>query len=302
VSVVPPRTGFFPPEVFEDLRRVGRLLRPRRHAMSDGTVTRGGLGWLWLLLLLYPFTDYLFTALQQAGVPDLMAAAAFVVLDAGVIVAVLLSRGDPAGARFFGALVLVLDIVYASTDLLRDATVIEQLIYDVVYTVVLAWVLAHVFRDEPIGRLLTAPIVVGAFVGYLAFTIPQFIGTTELEKLLNSPDGVTYYNAAASVIPVFLIALSLEGGWLAHVEGESAVAHSLRHALRLVVILVLAIAQAAAIAAMLSGGGSPLAYQITVEAMAVGFTAIFIMLVLEERASTDDVPQSHMSSSSRSSS
>ena len=49
------------------------------------------------------------------------------------------------------------------------------------------------------------------------------------------------------------------------------------------VILVLAIAQAAAIAAMLSGGGSPLAYQITVEAMAVGFTAIFITLALEER-------------------
>ena len=85
------------------------------------------------------------------------------------------------------------------------------------------------------------------------------------------------------MIPVFLIALSLEGGWLADVEGESPVAHSLRHTLRLVVILVLAIAQAAAIAAMLSGGGSPLAYQITVEAMAVGFTAIFIMLLLEER-------------------
>jgi hypothetical protein len=279
VAVVPRRTGFFPPEVFEDLRRAGRLLVPRRRAVGD----RRGLVWLWLLLLLYPFTDYLFTALQQAGVPDLLAAGAFVLLDAGIIVAVLLSRGDPAGARFFGALVLVLDVVYAATDLLRDATVIEQLAYDVLYTVVLAWVLAHVFRDEPVGRLLTAPIVVGAFVGYLAFTIPAFVGATELDKLLDSPDGVTYYNAAASVIPVFLIALSLEGGWLADVEGESPVAHSLRHALRLVVILVLAIAQAAAIAAMLSGGGSPLAYQITVEAMAVGFTAIFIMLLLEER-------------------
>jgi hypothetical protein len=50
-----------------------------------------------------------------------------------------------------------------------------------------------------------------------------------------------------------------------------------------VTILVLAIAQAAAIGAMLAGGGSELAYQITVEAMAVGFTAIFIMLVLEDR-------------------
>ena len=48
-------------------------------------------------------------------------------------------------------------------------------------------------------------------------------------------------------------------------------------------ILVLAIAQAAAIGAMLSGGGSELAYQITVQAMAVGFTAIFIMLLVEER-------------------
>jgi hypothetical protein len=283
MAVVPRRTGFFPPEVFEDVRRVGRLVVPRRHTVADGSVERRGLVWLWLLLLLYPFTDYLFTALQQEGVPDRIAAGAFVVLDAGIIVAVLLSRGDRAGARFFGALVLVLDVVYAATDLLRDATVIEELVYDVLYTVVLAWILAHIFRDEPVGRLLTAPIVTGAFVGYLAFTIPRFVGSTELEDLLNSPDGVTYYNAAASVIPVFLIALSLEGGWLAHVEGESPVAHSLRHALRLVVILVLAIAQAAAIAAMLSGGGSPLAYQITVEAMAVGFTAIFIMLLLEER-------------------
>jgi hypothetical protein len=283
MAVVPRRTGFFPPEVFEDVRRVGRLVVPRRRTVADGSVERRGLVWLWLLLLLYPFTDYLFTALQQEGVPDRIAAGAFVVLDAGIIVAVLLSRGDRAGARFFGALVLVLDVVYAATDLLRDATVIEELVYDVLYTVVLAWILAHIFRDEPVGRLLTAPIVTGAFVGYLAFTIPRFVGSTELEDLLNSPDGVTYYNAAASVIPVFLIALSLEGGWLAHVEGESPVAHSLRHALRLVVILVLAIAQAAAIAAMLSGGGSPLAYQITVEAMAVGFTAIFIMLLLEER-------------------
>jgi hypothetical protein len=174
-------------------------------------------------------------------------------------------------------------VVYAATELLREATVIEELVFDVLYTIVLAWVLAHIFRDEPIGRLLTAPIVVGAFIGYLAFTIPRFVGDNELEDLLNSPDGVTYYNAAASVIPVFLIALSLEGGWLAHVEGESPLAHSLRHALRLVVILVLAIAQAAAIGAMLSGGGSPLAYQITVEAMAVGFTAIFIMLLVDER-------------------
>src|SRR4051794_21432635 len=302
MGLVPRRTGLFPPEVFEDLRRVGRLVLPRRRTISDGSARRRGLGWLWLLLLLYPFTDYLFTALQQAGVSNLVAAGAFVLLDAGIIVTVLLSRGDPAGARFFGALVVILDIVYASTDLLRDATVIEQLVYDVLYTIVLAWVLAHVFRDEPIGRLLTAPIVVGAFVGYLAFTIPEFIGATALEKLLNSSNGVTYYNAAASVIPVFLIALSLEGGWVADVQGESPVAHSLRHSLRLVVILVLAIAQAAAIAAMLSGGGSPLAYQITVEAMAVGFTAIFIMLVLAQRASPDQVPQPHKSSSSNSNS
>jgi hypothetical protein len=283
VAVVPRRTGFFPPEVFEDVRRVGRFLVPRRPTTSDGSAERRGLLWLWLLLLLYPFTDYLFTALQQQGVPDVIAACAFVVLDAGIIVAVLLSRGDPAGARFFGALFVVMDGVYAATELLRDATVSEELVFDVLYTVVLAWVLAHIFRDEPIGRLLTAPIVVGAFIGYLAFTIPKLVGGTELEDLLNSPDGVTYYNAAASVIPVFLIALSLEGGWLAHVEGESPLAHSLRHALRLVVILVLAIAQAAAIGAMLSGGGSPLAYQLTVEAMAVGFTAIFIMLLVEER-------------------
>jgi hypothetical protein len=283
VAVGPRRTGFFPPEVLEDVRRVGRFLDPRRPATSDGSVERRGLLWLWLLLLLYPFTDYLFTALVQESVVDLLAAGAFVVLDAGIIVAVLLSRGDPAGARFFGALVMLLDVVYAATELLRDATVIEELVFDVLYTIVLAWVLAHIFRDEPIGRLLTAPIVVGAFIGYLAFTIPRFVGDNELEDLLNSPDGVTYYNAAASVIPVFLIALSLEGGWLAHVEGESPLAHSLRHALRLVVILVLAIAQAAAIGAMLSGGGSPLAYQITVEAMAVGFTAIFIMLLVDER-------------------
>ena len=278
---VAPRSGFFPPEVFEDVRRVGRLLVGRRRA--NGYVEQRGLASLWLLLLIYPFTDYLFTALQQEGVGDLVAAGAFVVLDAGIIVAVLLSRGDPAGARFFGAVVLVLDVVYAATGLLREPPVVLELAYDVVYTVLLAWVLAHIFRDEPIGRLLTAPIVVGAFVGYLAFTIPEIVGSAELDDLLNSPDGVTYYNAAASVIPVFLIALSLEGGWLAHVEGESPIAHSLRHALRLVVILVLAIAQAAAIAAMLSGGGSPLAYQITVEAMAVGFTAIFITLALEER-------------------
>jgi hypothetical protein len=278
---VAPRSGFFPPEVFEDVRRVGRLLVGRRRA--NGDVEQRGLASLWLLLLIYPFTDYLFTALQQEGVGDLVAAGAFVVLDAGIIVAVLLSRGDPAGARFFGAVVLVLDVVYAATGLLREPPVVLELAYDVVYTVLLAWVLAHIFRDEPIGRLLTAPIVVGAFVGYLAFTIPEIVGSAELDDLLNSPDGVTYYNAAASVIPVFLIALSLEGGWLAHVEGESPIAHSLRHALRLVVILVLAIAQAAAIAAMLSGGGSPLAYQITVEAMAVGFTAIFITLALEER-------------------
>lgn len=280
MAVAPRQSGFFPPEVFEDVRRVGRLLTRRR---AEGVEERGHV-WLWVLLLLYPFTDYLFTALQDEGVPDVIAAGAFVVLDAGIIVAVMLSRGDRAGARFFGSVALVLDIIYAATELLREPTVVEELVYDILYTILLAWVLAHIFRDEPIGRLLTAPIVVGAFVGYLAFTVPEFVGGAELEDLLHSPDGVTYYNAAASVIPVFLIALSLDGGWLAHVEGESETAHSLRHALRLVVILVLAIAQAAAIAAMLSGGGSPLAYQITVQAMAVGFTAIFIMLVLDERS------------------
>ena len=281
MAVIPRLTGFFPPEILADVRGVGRRLVPRRRPISDGSIGRGGFVWLWLLLLLYPFTDYLFTALDQEGVPNLIAAGSFVVLDTGLIVAVLLSRDDAAGARFFGALVLVLDLSYAATQLLRDGTVIEELLYDIVYTVVLAWVLAHIFRQEPVGRLLTAPIVVGAFAGYLAFTIPSFVSGTELEDLLNSPNGVTYYNAAASVIPVFLIALSLEGGWLTNVEGQSAVAHSLRHGLRLVTILVLAVAQAAAIGAMLSGGGSELAYQITVEAMAVGFTAIFIMLLVE---------------------
>jgi hypothetical protein len=282
VAVTPRPTGFIPPEVLEDLRRVGRWLVPRRRRIGDGSVGRAGLLWLWLLLLLYPFSDYLFTALVDEGVPDLIAAGTFVALDAGMIVAVLLSRGDAAGARFFGALVVVLDLSYAATSLLRESTVIVELLYDIVYTIFLAWLLAHVFRTEPIGRLLTAPIVVGAFAGYLAFTIPRFISDAELADLLTSANGVTYYNAAASVIPVFLIALSLEGGWLTEVEGESPGARALRHSLRLVTILVLAVAQAAAIGAMLSGGGSVLAYQITVEAMAVGFTAIFILLLIQE--------------------
>lgn len=282
MSVIPRHTGFFPPEVIEDVRRIGRYFVPRRRNSSDGSVGRTGVLWLWLLLLLYPFSDYLFTVLDEQGVPDLVAAGAFIALDAGMIVAVLLSRGDAAGARFFGALVLVLDLTYAATALLRESTVIVELLYDIVYTILLAWVLAHVFRAEPIGRLLTAPIVAGAFVGYLAFTIPRFISDVELENLLSSANGVTYYNAAASVIPVFLIALCLEGGWLTEVEGESRGARALRHTLRLVTILVLAVAQAAAIGAMLSGGGSVLAYQITVEAMAVGFTAIFIMLLTQE--------------------
>jgi hypothetical protein len=282
VAVSPRRAGFFPPEVLEDVRRVGRWFVPRRRKTSDGSLGRGGLLWLWLLLLLYPFADYLFTALVDEGVPDLIAAGAYVALDTGMIVAVLLSRGDAAGARFFGVLILVADISYAATSLLRESTVILELFYDCAYTIFLAWVLAHIFRTEPIGRLLTAPIVAGAFIGYLAFTVPRFISDTELEDLLTSANGVTYYNAAASVIPVFLIALSLEGGWLTEVEGESPGAHALRHALRLVTIVVLAVAQAAAIGAMLSGGGSVLAYQITVEAMAVGFTAIFIMLLIEE--------------------
>ena len=282
MSVIPRHTGFFPPEVIEDVRRIGRYFVPRRRNSSDGSVGRTGVLWLWLLLLLYPFSDYLFTVLDEQGVPDLVAAGAFIALDAGMIVAVLLSRGDAVGARFFGALVLVLDLTYAATALLRESTVIVELLYDIVYTILLAWVLAHVFRAEPIGRLLTAPIVAGAFVGYLAFTIPRFISDVELENLLSSANGVTYYNAAASVIPVFLIALCLEGGWLTEVEGESRGARALRHTLRLVTILVLAVAQAAAIGAMLSGGGSVLAYQITVEAMAVGFTAIFIMLLTQE--------------------
>lgn len=283
MAVQPRRTGFFPPEIVEDVRGVGRRLVRRRRAIGGASAGRAGLVWLWLLLLVYPFTDYLFTALDEEGVPKLIAAGAFVVLDTGIIVAVLLSRGDTAGARFFGVLALVIDLSYAGTQLLREGTPVEGLLYSALYTVLLAWVLAHIFREERVGRLLTAPIVVGAFVGYLAFTIPGFISNTELKDLLSGGNGVTYYNAAASVIPVFLIALSLEGGWLTDVEGESALAHSLRHALRLVTILVLAVGQAAAIGAMLSGGGSPLAYQITVEAMAVGFAAIFIMLVIEER-------------------
>jgi hypothetical protein len=266
--------------VLADVRGVGRRLAGRKRRTADESA---GLAWLWLLLLLYPFTDYLYTGLVDAGVTTAIAAAAFIVLDVGIIVAVLLARGDAAGARFFGALTLVLDLTYSATQLTRDGSIVVELLYDLLYTVLLAWVLAHIFRREPIGRLLTAPIVVGAFVGYLAFTIPSFVSDTTLVDLLNSPDGVTYYNAAASVIPVFLIALSLEGGWLTQVEDESTVARTLHRGLRLVTILVLAIAQAAAIGAMLSGGGSELAYQITVQAMAVGFTAIFIMLLVEER-------------------
>jgi hypothetical protein len=270
----------FPPEVIEDVRHVGRALHPRR-LVGGG---RSELVWLWLLLLLYPFTDYPSTALQAAGASSVVAAAVFVVIDASFIVAVLLSRGDTAGARFFGLIVLVLDVVYAIREfVLDDVRPGEALVYDVLYTVLLFWVLAHMFRDEPVGRLLTAPIVVGAFVGYLSYTLPSFVGGSSLEQLLHNPNGVNYYNAAASVIPVFLIALSLEGGWLTDVEGDTPVARRLRHGLRLVTILVLAIAQAAAIGAMLAGGGSPLAYQITVEAIAVGFTAIFIMLLVEQQ-------------------
>jgi hypothetical protein len=281
VAVEPRRAPLFPPEILDDVRSVGRRLVPRRGRAGDAASERRGLFWVWLLLLLYPFTDYLFTVLQEEGVPDLVAAAAFIALDAGMIILVLVTRGDMAGARFFGALVLALDVTYTATNLLNDGTLVEQFIYDIVYTILLAWVLAHVFRDEPLGRVLTAPIVVGALVGYLAFTIPDAVSSQDLSEILRSDNGVTYYNAAASVIPVFLIALSLEGGWLTEVEGESETAHALRHGLRLVTIIVLAVGQAAATGAMLSGGGSPLAYQITVQAMAVGFTAIFIMLVSE---------------------
>jgi hypothetical protein len=249
-----------------------------------------GFGWLWLLLLLFPFSDYVSSALADEGVPEPLASLAFVVLDAAMIIAVLLARGDVAGARFFGLLIVALDVSYVATQILREGTVVEQLVYDVLYAVFLWWVLAHIFRSEPLGRVLTAPIVIGAFAGYLAFTLPSVIGDRELAELLDSDAGVTYYNAAASVIPVFLIALSLEGGWLTDVAGDSDVARTLRHGLRLVTILVLAIAQAAAIGAMLAGGGSVLAYQITVEAMAVGFTAIFIMLHLESRHSPGDDP------------
>jgi hypothetical protein len=273
--------GFFPPEVFADARAV--LSWRRRARQRQGGCA--GLIWLWLLLLLYPFTDYMVAPLEDWGASEAVAAAAFVILDSAFNVAVFLARRDAAGARFFGALVLVLNLSYAATQILREGTPEEQLVYDVLYTVLLVWVLAHVFRDERMGRLLTAPIVIGAFVGYLAFTIPGFISQAELEHLLNSDDGVTYYNAAASVIPVFLIALSLEGGWLSDFDDESEVARALSHQLRLVTLLVLAIAQAAAIGAMLAGGGSPLAYQITVQAMAVGFTAIFIMLQVHQARS-----------------
>ena len=275
------RARFFPPEVLGDLRWVAGRLRLR--SRSDRRDELAGLTWLWLLLLLFPFTDYLYQPLIAAGVPESIAVGAFALVDVAIIVAVLLSRGDAAGARFFGALVGVLDVSYAATQLVNDGGPSTELVYDVLYTLMLAWILAHIFRREPLGRLLTAPIVIGAFVGYLAFTIPGFISATELETLLNSDDGVTYYNAAASVIPVFLIAISLEGGWVTDVEGDSPLASALRHGLRLVTILVLAIAQAAAIGAMLSGGGSELAYQITVQAMAVGFTAIYVVLRLEAK-------------------
>jgi len=282
------RSGFFPPEVLDDIRGVARLVLLRRRGVKDVTDERRGLVWLWLLLLIYPFTDYLsYSPLTDAGVNHTLAAAAFVVLDTGVIVAALLSRGDAAGARFFGVLVGVIDITYAATQLLRDGTVAEELVFNVLYTVMLAWVLAHIFRREPIGRLLTAPIVIGGFVAYNAYTIPGLFSHTDLETLLKSADGVTYYNAAAAVIPVFLIALSFDGGWVTDVEGDSPLAHTLRHGLRLVTILILAIAQAAAISAMLGGGGSVLAYQITVEAMAIGFTAIFIMLQSQGRHEED---------------
>jgi len=272
---------FFPPEVLADLRWVaGRLrVRPRSYESDE----LAGLTWVWLLLLLFPFTDYLYEPLIAEGVAQSIAVGAFVLVDVGIIVAVLLSRGDAAGARFFGALVGVLDLSYAATHLVNDGGPYTALVYDVLYTLMLAWILAHIFRREPLGRLLMAPIVIGAFIGYLAFTIPGFISATKLDTLLNSDDGVTYYNAAASVIPVFLIAISLEGGWVTDVEGDSPLARALRHGLRLVTILVLAIAQAAAIGAMLSGGGSKIAYQITVQAMAVGFTAIYIMLRLEAK-------------------
>ena len=280
----PPRSRpFFPPEVLDDVRGVaGRLLAWRR-GVGERSDDRAGLLWLWLLLLIYPFDDYLsYSPLSDAGVDNVIAAGAFVLLDTGIIVAVLLSRRDAAGARFFGVLTALVDVSYAATQLVRDGTPAEEMAYSVVYTLLLAWVLAHIFRHEPIGRLLTAPIVIGAFVAYAAYTIPSFIDENELDRLLSSADGVTYYNAAAAVIPVFLIALSLEGGWVTDVEGESPLAHTLRHGLRLVTILILAIAQAAAISATLAGGGSVLAYQVTVEAMAVGFTAIFIMLLVDK--------------------
>jgi hypothetical protein len=286
-ALLPPEAGqgaFFPPEVLDDVRGVCRRLIPRRRSIAEDSIDETGrLVWLWLLLFLYPFTDYPYTWLVNWGVPDLIAAGAFVVLDTGIIVAVLLSRGDAAGARFFGALAGVTDLTYAATQLLRNGTVYEELLYDVLYTILLIWVLAHIFRTERVGRLLTAPIVIGAFVGYLGYTIPAFLSNTELDRLLKGPNGVTYYSAAASVIPVFLIALSLEGGWLDDAEGDSPLARSLRHGLRLVTILILAVAQAAAVGAMLSGGGSLLAYQITVEAMGVGFTAIFIMLYVQSQ-------------------
>ena len=277
--------NFFPPEVFEDVRGFGRRLLPWRRGPTPNPAG-SGLGWLWLLLLLFPFSDYVSSALADEGVPEPFASLVFVALDVAMIVGVLLARRDAAGARFFGLLILALDLSYAATQIWSEGTVVGQLVYDVLYTVFLWWVLAHIFRSEPLGRVLTAPIVIGAFAGYIAFTLPSIIGDHELVDLLNSDAGVTYYNAAASVIPVFLIALSLEGGWLTDVEGDSPVASTLRHGLRLVTILVLAIAQAAAIGAMLAGGGSVLAYQITVEAMALGFTAIFIMLHLESRHTT----------------
>jgi hypothetical protein len=172
--------------------------------------------WTGAFLLVFPQTDRLFFLLTDEGADPYLAAALFVAVDYLLIVLVFSGSADLVGARFFGVVVVVIDVAY-SLQLIGEFGGTEaayerrELIFALVFIAYIYLVLRRLFRGQADARVLAAPLLCGIAAAFLAVTVPELLSSARLFPLMNDAEDSTFYELAAEVIPALLVALMIEG-------------------------------------------------------------------------------------------
>jgi hypothetical protein len=253
------------------------------------------------LLLLFPYTDWLtdyFTDVWHW--PAVPAYGVWILVDCVIIATLFLGTNMRRVAVCFVAVTLLLDLAvaityyhyYTAADMDRGLYTWLGSVFSVAYVALIAAALWwRLGKNIELFRYVL-PVIFALGVSFAASAIAAEIacmdyhgpapcaGVDEAAQV-----GNTYFQLASEVIPSLLVALAIEAR-IYSAEGASDAERAIRAAMFRITVVAFAIGSAAALTVLATGDEQlPLMFELSVQALALGFASIFILLPIEHRSS-----------------